>query len=223
MKDYEVKGDIVRVAHMMSDRGLVGTYEGNISVRRDDRIYVTPSMHSKELLTEGQIITCDLRGNVIEGELAPTSETPMHTRCYELRPDIGAVIHCHAPYSTAFAQANLPVESAISPEFLTIFGKVPLLRYGRPGTPEIIADLPDYVDEYDVFLLANHGVLAVGETAMEAFSKTLSLEMLLKTEVIRRVIAGERDTKLNNDEYEALLSRGRTNHGAKGRITMSLP
>lgn len=74
-----------------------------------------------------------------------------------------------------------------------------------------------------MFLLANHGVLAVGETAMEAFSKTLSLEMLLKTEVIGRVIAGERDTKLNNDEYEALLSRSRTNHGAKGRITMALP
>ena len=52
----------------------------------------------------------------------------MHTRCYVLRPDIGTAIHCHALYSSAFAKENLPVESAISPEFLTIFGKVPLLR-----------------------------------------------------------------------------------------------
>lgn len=41
VKDYEIKGEIVRVAHMMSDRGLVGTYEGNISARRGDRMYVT--------------------------------------------------------------------------------------------------------------------------------------------------------------------------------------
>lgn len=223
MKSSKIKREIVRVAHMMSDRGLVGTYEGNISVRQDERIYITPAMHSKELLTEAQIVTCDLWGNVVEGDLKPTSELPMHTRCYEVRPDIGAVVHCHAPYATAFAQANLPVENTISPEFIAIFGKVPLLRYGRPGTLDIIADLPDYAEEYDVFLLANHGVLAVGATVMEAFSKTVSLEMLLKTEVIRRVISSERDTSLSNDECEALLANGRANHGAKGRLAVALP
>ncbi|MGC4152401.1 MAG: class II aldolase/adducin family protein [Propionicimonas sp.] len=218
MKDYEIKGEIVQVARMMSERGLVGTYEGNLSVRRGDRIYVTPSAHSKELLTEGQILTCDLAGNVLEGELAPTSEIPMHTRCYELRPDIGSVIHCHAPYATAFAQANLPVENRISPEFLMLFGKVPLLRYGRPGTPDIIAELPDHIDEYDVFLLANHGVLAVGGDVMEAFSKTLSLEMLLQTEFIRRAVTDGADCSLSEEECRALLIKGRPNHGNQSRV-----
>lgn len=139
----------------------------------------------------------------------------MHARCYEMRPDIGAVVHCHAPFATPFAQARLPVESRISPEFLTIFGKVPLLRYGRPGTLDIIADLPEYIDDYDVFLLANHGVLAVGATVLEAFSKTLSLEMLLKTEVIRRVVAGGTDFSLPDEERAALLEMGLGNHGVK--------
>ena len=43
MMDYEIKRQIVDVCHMMSDRGLVGTYEGNVSVRDGDRIYLTPS------------------------------------------------------------------------------------------------------------------------------------------------------------------------------------
>ena len=213
--DCGIKGEIVRVAHMMSDRGLVGTYEGNISARRGDRMFVTPAAHSKELLTEAQVITCDLAGNVVDGELNPTSEVPMHARCYEMRPDIGAVVHCHAPFATAFAQARLPVESRISPEFLTIFGKVPLLRYGRPGTLDIIADLPEYIDDYDVFLLANHGVLAVGATVLEAYSKTLSLEMLLKTEVIRRVMAGGTSFSLPEEECAALLKMGSRNHGVQ--------
>ena len=223
MREYEIKREIVQVAHMMSDRGMVGTYEGNISARDGNRMYVTPTAHSKELLTEEQVITRDLAGNPLEGDLAPTSEVPMHTRCYELRPDIGSVIHCHAPYATAFAQANLPVESRISPEFLTILGKVPLLRYGRQGTPAIIADLPEYIDDYDVFLLANHGVLAVGETAMEAFSKTLSLEMLLKTEVIRRAIADGTDSSLSDEECAALLEMGRPNRGVKAARLLALP
>ena len=94
MKDYEIKKSIVDVAQMLNRKGLVGTYEGNISVKDGDRVYLTPSGHSKELLTEGQIIITDLEGNLLEGQLKPTSETPMHTKCYELRPDINAVVHC---------------------------------------------------------------------------------------------------------------------------------
>lgn len=171
MKDYEIKKSIVDVAQMLNRKGLVGTYEGNISVKDGDRVYLTPSGHSKELLTEGQIIITDLEGNLLEGQLKPTSETPMHTKCYELRPDINAVVHCHAPYATAYAQANIPVESKVSPEFMLLFGKVPVIPYGTPGTLDIIAGLEDVIKDYDVVLLANHGVLAVGATPLEAFSK----------------------------------------------------
>lgn len=180
MMDYEIKRQIVDVCHMMSDRGLVGTYEGNVSVRDGDRIYLTPSGQSKDLQSEGKIIATDLEGKVLEGQLVPTSETPMHTKCYKLRDDIGAVVHCHAPYATAYAQAAMDIENKISPEFIMLFGKVPCLKYGTPGTLDIIADLDKYIMDYDVVLLANHGVLAVGKTVMEAYSKTLSLEMLLK-------------------------------------------
>jgi len=74
-----------------------------------------------------------------------------------------------------------------------------------------------------VFLLANHGVLAVGETGMEAFSKTLSLEMLLKTEVIRRAIADGTDSSLSDEECAALLEMGRPNRGVKAARLLALP
>ena len=188
MKDYEIKKSIVDVAQMLNRKGLVGTYEGNISVKDGDRVYLTPSGHSKELLTEGQIIITDLEGNLLEGQLKPTSETPMHTKCYELRPDINAVVHCHAPYATAYAQANIPVESKVSPEFMLLFGKVPVIPYGTPGTLDIIAGLEDVIKDYDVVLLANHGVLAVGATPLEAFSKTMSLEMQSKPRYPKQII-----------------------------------
>lgn len=213
MKDYEIKKSIVDVAQMMNRKGLVGTYEGNISVKDGDKVYLTPSGHSKELLSEGQIIITDTKGNLLEGQLKPTSETPMHTKCYELRPDINAVVHCHAPYATAYAQANIPVESKVSPEFMLLFGKVPVIPYGTPGTVDIIAGLDEVIKDYDVVLLANHGVLAVGATPLEAFSKTMSLEMLLQTEFIRKVIGGEKNTDLPQEECDALIEKGKVNHG----------
>lgn len=214
-RDYEIKKEIVDIAHMMNNKGLVGTYEGNISVKDRDRLYLTPSGHSKELLTEGQIIVTDLKGDLLEGQLKPTSENPMHTKCYELRSDINAVVHCHAPYSTAYAQAGIKLETDVSPEFLLLFGDIPIIPYGTPGTPNIVNGIEEYIQDYDVFLLEKHGVLAVGETALEAFSKTMSLEMLAQTEVIRKIITGGKSNPLSEKECRILLEKGKTNHGVK--------
>ena len=213
MMDYEIKKSIVDVAHMMSDRGLVGTYEGNISVKDGNKVYLTPSGQSKELLTEGKIIVTDLDGKVLEGQLTPTSETPMHTTVYKIRPDVKSVVHCHAPFCTAYAQANIPIESKISPEFMILFGKVPVIPYGTPGTLDIIKGIDEYLKDYDVVLLANHGVLAVGSSPLEAFSKTLSLEMLLRTEFIRKTIAGDKNTDLPEAECAKLIAMGKGKHG----------
>lgn len=216
MKDFEIKRQIVEVCHMMAENGIVGTYEGNVSMKDGDRVYLTPSGQSKKLQTEGKIIVTDLDGNVLEGQLKPTSETPMHTACYKLRDDIGAVVHCHAPFATAYAQACKSIESKNSPEFIMLFGKVPCLPYGRPGTLDIIKGLEDYIMDYDVVLLGNHGVLAVGKDAYEAYSKTLSLEMLLKTEFVRKVLHGDVSNDLPEEEVEILMKKGLGNHGYHG-------
>lgn len=202
--DYEIKRQIVEVAQMMNRKGLVGTYEGNISAKKGNKVYETPTGNSKELLTEGKIITVDMDGNLLEGELKPTSETPMHTICYTLRDDVHAVVHCHAPYCTAFAQANMEYVDKVSPEMNILFGKVPCLKYGTPGTPELIEEFPKYIKDYDVVFLAQHGVLGVGETVLEAYSKIMSVEMLLQVYYIRKTLFPDVECDLPADELEKL-------------------
>ena len=213
MKDYEYKKAIVDVAHMLDEAGFVGTYEGNISYRNGDKIFLTPTQTSKKLITEGQIICVDINGNVLEGDLKPTSETPMHTKCYQLRPDIGAVVHCHSPYATAYAQVGKPIINKSSTEFLMFFGQVPCLKYGTPGTLDIIADLDKYIMDYDVVLLANHGILAVGKDPMQAYSRINSVEMVLKTDFIRRSVFGDLNCDLPEDEVEKLIAWGVNKRG----------
>lgn len=217
MFDYEIKKQIVDVCHIMAEDGVVGTFEGNVSVKDGDRIYLTPTRQSKKLLTEGKIIVTDLNGNIVEGQLKSTSETPMHCKCYELRDDIGAVVHCHAPFATAWAQANKTIELKHSHEFIMMFGKVPCLPYGTPGSLDIIAGLEEVIMEYDVVLLGNHGVLAVGETAFEAYSKIASLEMLLKTECIRKIMFGEATNNIPEEEAKKLAEKNFFNRGHHGK------
>ena len=210
--DYEIKRQIVEVAQMMNRKGLVGTYEGNISVRKGNKVYETPSGNSKELLTEGKISCVDMDGKVLE-ELAPTSETPMHTICYTLRDDVESVVHCHAPYCTAFAQANMAYDDPASPEFQILFGKVPCLKYGTPGSPDIIAELPKYIQDYDVVFLQNHGVLAVGSTPLEAYSRIMSVEMLLQVYYIRKTLFPNAQCDLPAEELEVLAKMHQDKRG----------
>ncbi len=213
MKGFECKKKIVEVCHLLAERGFVGTYEGNISYRSGDRIYLTPTTTSKINASEGKIITTDLDGNLIEGDLKPTSETPMHTSVYKARPDVNAIVHCHPPFATAYAQANQPIINHVAPEFMMVFKEVPCLKYGRPGTLEIIAELEKYIMDYDVVLLANHGILAVGKDPEEAFAKVMSLEILLKTEVVRKILFPQVNCDLPQQECEILMEMGSANRG----------
>lgn len=217
MNDQDMRGLIVQAGRRMSEKGLVGANEGNISARLGDRLYMTPSGRSKEQLRPEDVVVTDLEGRVMEGALKPTSEAILHRECYRLRPDVGGVVHCHAPYSTAWASACTPVILKNNTEFLTLFGMVPLLRYGRPGTAAVAADLPGYINEYDVFLLANHGMLAVGNTLQSAFAKAVSLEMVLAGEFVRRGMFGHCPAaELGAEECAALAEQGRPNRGYRG-------
>lgn len=142
----------------------------------------------------------------------------MHTAVYRMRPDVKSVVHCHAPYCTAYAQANKPIVNKISPEFVALFGIVPVVPYGTPGTEDIYKGMNELLQEYDVVLLANHGVLAVGKDPMDAYSKTLSLEMLLQTDAIRRQITDGNETYLSEEEYAKLMEMGKNLHGNPARF-----
>lgn len=209
MTEQEIRKAIVEVAHSLAAKGVVGQSEGNLSVRCGDRVYLTPSHKSKEYLTEDQIIVTDLDGNKILGEGKPTSETIMHTLCYKKRPDIGAVCHTHSPFGSAWAWANKPIEIKENPEFAANFGIVPCLPFGEPGTEHIIDGIDEFIDDYDCFLLANHGVLSLGEDIFAAADKVISLEMQLKTAFIRSFLGNAGQTDIPEDIYQKTLEFGR--------------
>src|SRR5580700_8959247 len=86
----------------LAEEGLVIGTAGNISARRGDLIAVTPTGSDLGKVTEEMITVIDLVGNVVDGDLAPTSEVPLHTGIYAATNAL-AITHAHAMASTALS------------------------------------------------------------------------------------------------------------------------
>ncbi|MDO8686284.1 MAG: class II aldolase/adducin family protein [Clostridiales bacterium] len=195
-----IRSNIVEVSKLLYSKNLATAFEGNISVIEDDKIYITPSAICKGFLTEDMLVVMDLEGNVLEGKYKPSSETKMHLAAYRNRPDIKSVIHAHPPYATAFAVANKPIETKAYPEMILLFEKIPLAAYGTPSTDEIYYCIDQYVKDYDIILLANHGVIAFGSNVYDAFFKLESAEGIAKVLILAGQLGGEKELPQNKLE-----------------------
>jgi L-fuculose-phosphate aldolase len=146
--------------------------------------------------------TTDLNGNILEGMYKPSSEIKMHLAAYRQRSDIKAVIHAHSPYATAYAVANKPIETKAYAEMITFFEKIPLAKYGTPSTDEISEGIREYIGSFDIVLLANHGIVAVGPDLFNTFFKLEAAESMAKTLLLSKILGGEKE--LPETELEKL-------------------
>ena len=177
MSLYSLRREIVEAGRRVYNRNFVASNDGNISARIDERrVLITPSGVSKGFMSPEDLIVIDCEGNVLEGRKKPSSELFMHLRIYKERPDINGVCHAHPPKATGFATAGIPLTQCVLPEVIVTLGGIPLAEYGTPGTEEFFEPVLKYLQDYDAFLLENHGALTIGPDVMNAYYKMETLE-----------------------------------------------
>ena len=130
----QLKQDIVCICRMLHRKNYLAATDGNVSVRLGDRLLTTPSGVHKGLMEAEQVITVDLEGRLLAGDGKPTSEIRMHLLAYELRPEVGAVVHAHLPYATACTLAGIDLLEPFLPEVVITLGGIPTAAYATPGT-----------------------------------------------------------------------------------------
>ena len=173
--------------------GLIAGQDGNLSVRLGpDRILVTPSGLIKSLLTAADMVEVDRSGRRRRGRRNPTSELDLHLRILTRRPDVGAVVHAHPPAATGFAVAGEEIPANLLPELIFLVGRVPIVPYGTPGTPELGDRVEPYLAEHDALLLANHGAVTLGRTLDQAWIRMESLEHAARIVVAARAVGQPR-------------------------------
>jgi L-fuculose-phosphate aldolase len=174
---FTLRRAVVEVGRRLWSRGLVAGTDGNISVRYDsDRIMITPSGMPKGQLSPDDLLVVDMEGNVLQGKYAVSTEIAMHLYVYHQRQDIGACVHSHPPYSTAFSVAGKSLERDILPEVVLFVGDVPLTEYAPPGTEAVPRSLEPFIATNNAFLLRNHGLLTIGRTLEQAYHRHETVE-----------------------------------------------
>ncbi|MDR0497693.1 MAG: class II aldolase/adducin family protein [Treponema sp.] len=205
MIDILAMREVIMVAKRLDDKQLVNAFEGNVSIKRDGYLYITPSGKNKAFLTEEMIAVFDESGKQVSGIYPASSELKMHVAVYAMRGNIGGVVHAHPPCLTAYSLCNKPFGSRAYAELLWDHKRIEVAPYGRPGSNEIYAGVKPILDMgRDVLLLANHGVLAVGPTVFDAMNKLESVENAARISIYSKLVGEQAD--LPEEEVKALLS-----------------
>ncbi|WP_309568684.1 L-ribulose-5-phosphate 4-epimerase [Paenibacillus sp. sptzw28] len=110
--------------------GLVTFTWGNVSGidRESGLVAIKPSGVPYEDLRPEQIVIVDLEGNVVEGELRPSSDTPTHVALYRAFEGIGGIVHTHSPWATSWAQAGRAVPALGTTHGDYFYGEIPCTR-----------------------------------------------------------------------------------------------
>ena len=214
MTEMEIKEQICDVCHKMWQLGWVAANDGNVSVKLPDGNFIcTPTGISKSFITPEKLVKINAQGEILEANdgYRPSSEMKMHMRCYELRDDVGAVVHAHPPAATGFAVAHLPMDRYIMIEAVISLGSVPLTPFGVPSTKEVPDAIAPYLPDHDAMLLENHGAVTVGADLCTAYYRMETLELWAKNRT-ERPSAGRGKRNLRK-EYRPLAGASEIRQG----------
>ena len=181
------KNELIEYGRMAGDKNYTPGISGNLSARCGDMVVITSSGVANGYLAENDFAVVDFDGNAIEGE-KPSSERMLHIEFYKKRPEMNYVMHVHSPYLTAFASAGIALDDKISPEIIYCFEKIPLAEYSIPGSKELVEKTSKYFENYDVVLMANHGVIIAGKDIKDAFYKLDLCENYAKTVICAKLL-----------------------------------
>ena len=164
--------ELLHYARRLVADGLVVGTAGNLSVRLDDEIVITPTS-----IPYDRIERDDLCVLGVDGRRTPSSEAPLHMRVYETT-DAAAVVHTHSPFATTLACSI----DELPPIHYSIhrFGgaTIPVVDYALFGSEALAENVAVAVRERRGVLLRNHGAVTYGSSLREAYDLSLLLEWL---------------------------------------------
>ena len=176
--EYE-KEQVVRYGKKLIDRRLTTGSGGNISVcnREKNLVAISPSGLDYYETTPEDIVILDIDGNLVEGKHRPSSEAGMHLAFYKNRADVSGIVHTHSKFATAIACMGWEL-----PAVHYLIGmaghRVKCTGYATYGSDELAKEALETIGDSNAVLLANHGLIALGEDVDRAFSTAEHLEFV---------------------------------------------
>lgn len=180
MTEARIRQDIVDTCRALDAGELNRGASGNVSARMGNRMLITPSAVAYTDLTPDMIAAMPLAADdgAWTGPLRPSSEWRFHRDLLRARPEIGAVVHTHAAFSTILAIARKPIPAIHY--MMAAFGgtEIPVADYACYGTAALSDAILRVMGDRNGCLMANHGMLTVGPDLARATWLAFELEAM---------------------------------------------
>lgn len=199
---------LLSIMQRLLQTGLNRGTSGNASVRVEGGLLITPSGMDVDEMLASDMVFMDMAGEwESESSRKPSSEWHFHLDIMRQRPEVGAVIHTHSTFATTLACLRRDV-----PPFhymIAVAGgdSIRCAPYALFGTPELSAAAQKALEGRRACLLANHGMIALGEDLEQAFDVAVEVEALCE-QYLRALQVGEPEL-LSPQEMKEVFERFR--------------
>lgn len=202
----KLKEEVFRANLDLVKNGLVIMTFGNVSAvdRSSGMMIIKPSGIAYESMTPADMVVTDLEGNVVEGDLRPSTDAPTHLALYKAFPAIGGIVHTHSAYATAWAQAGRSIPCLGTTHADYFYGPVPVTRKMTAeeiennyefNTGLVIAETIAGTDALSMpaVLVHSHGPFTWGISAAGAVHNAVILEEVARIAFLSVNIADQQD------------------------------
>ena len=189
-----IKDEMLLAASRAYTRGIQTGSGGNFSARvpGQDRMILKSSGGSFMDATRENLLITDFDGNLIEGNGKPTREAGLHGLIYKIAPHVNGVMHCHAPWSISWASTKKPLDGVTLHTQLKFGCAIDVIDIHAPvvGADEFhkIEALFEENPSVPAFILVDHGIVAVGDTILNAEHNAELVEETAMIGILRTVL-----------------------------------
>ena len=181
LDDQALRQQLVTVARRMNGTGLNQGTSGNLSVRIEEGILVTPSSLPYEQMEVGDLVALDLSGQPLkEKQRRPSSEWRLHADVLSCRPEAMAVLHCHPIHATALACHDRGIPAFHYMVAVAGGDEIRCAPYATFGTKELSDNVVNALAQRTACLLARHGMVTLGKDLESALRVAVEVETLAR-------------------------------------------
>lgn len=193
MNANQVKEDVAYFMRRLYAQGLTTTSGGNISFKLENQVFITPSQTDKALIKADGIGILSMSGENQTPHLKPSMESKMHLAIYHQRPDVKAIVHAHPVFATSFCISKKEIKTNLAGEAWAVIGTPVKAAYRLMGTKDLANVVAEASLNGNVILLENHGVLAVGDSLLQAYDRMEVTEAAAKMTFITDLMGDRKE------------------------------
>ncbi len=211
----ETRRSVAELHQELVRHQLVAWTSGNVSARvpGEELVVIKPSGVAYDALTPETMVVVDLEGDVVEGELAPSSDTATHCFIYRALPDVGGVAHTHSAYATAWAARGEEIPCVLTAMADEFGGPIPVGPFELIGGEDIGRAVVETLSGHrsPAVLMHGHGVFSIGATALAALKAAVMCEDVARTVHLARAFGDV--APLEQGAIDALYERYQNVYG----------